>query len=223
MNEKEWENRKYISEKIVGRDLTRTRALKFVALSILCGILFGVIAAGVFVFAKGFIEARVEAQAPEETSDQAPPPATPSEGVTEEPTETSAETPDLSETPTAEEETSEGRQEKPLTEENVLLMIREELDHLDLPGEPAEKQEEPSELVRSMQDSVAVIRVTSVEQSWFERNVETYTEYTGLVIGMDEKELLVLSPALSGRDVSYSVIFADGTRKDYPQIFAFIG
>ena len=58
MSEKGNKNRQFISEKIVGRNLTRTRALKYVALSLLCGILFGAVAAGVFVFAERFLEIR---------------------------------------------------------------------------------------------------------------------------------------------------------------------
>ena len=208
MSEKGNKNMQFISEKIVGRNLTRTRALKYVALSLLCGILFGAVAAGVFVFAERFLEIRY-AKEPQETTA----PATPTEApapVTETGT---SETQTAAESSSAEEIPDE-TETKPLTEDDVLRVVQAELGRLDLPEEPEQEAVEPSELVRSLQDSVAVIRVTSVEQTWFERNIETYKEYAGVLISIDENEITVLAPGLPERDVSYTVTFADGTQKE---------
>ena len=56
------DGKKFISEKIVGRNLTGSRAVKYLALSVLCAVVFGVIAALVFVNVSKGLNRKAEAE-----------------------------------------------------------------------------------------------------------------------------------------------------------------
>ena len=221
MDEKK--NKKFISEKILGREMTAKRALKYLGVSLLSGLFFGAAAFAAFHFIhlysdkKTAAEETTEAAVPETQEPETTEPESPAETIPESAEETAAaetetapesspsepesesseaETPSSSDTDTeTESEPPEEKTTEPaLSEEDVEKMI-----------EDREKKREykPSDLYKVLsaeRDAVGLISPYIVtvdriisETTWFESTIETKRTYSGVIVQKNDREILVLT------------------------------
>lgn len=234
----------FINENILGRDITLQRAMKYALLSVLCGLLFGLTALGVVALSQklGAKEAESAAvtvaetsptedsqepqQSPESQRSDLPAAETTAETATETVTQTATEaapeeaaeaeaTPDESAQSSETDDTQPAAEEATLNEEAVRELVRQQLEE----DEPAA---EDLNALRSLQQTVVqqvseylvVVSTTLKETTWFESVVETERNFAGIILGKEEKEILILTVmgAATGKEDLY-VTFDDGSRQ----------
>jgi len=242
MDEKK--EKKFISERVLGREMTLRRALKWILVSLACGIVFGAAVFGVFYIGRKAVnraeqkqqEAISESVSEEETEPEALQ-ATETEPETKEKkqqktTEEPSKNPEMGESgetektsgengetvPEETEEGSEGEQEGETEESRLdpeklhesLLEVREKYPYtsedLDLVlGTQAEACKNISRYIVRVSNTIS-------EMTWFESTVETRRDYSGILLSVEETEVLVLtvSDAIT-EEGSLSVTFHDGT------------
>ena len=227
MEEKQ-ENKKksFISEKIVGRDLTLRHAAKYLGLAVVCGLVFGICGAVAFNSLGTHLQKRTEAMAlgnsqePESQSEspEAPVSAESQEGqepaaaegtagaAPEEPAETTAGNEAASPEPSGETDTAGSIQEA----------VRRELENR------TPTPEEGRKLFAGLQEVVAeadsrVVSVQAVERdtSWFNDPIETAYNASGLILSIREQEILILTTEDAVRNAdNLRVTFADGAEQE---------
>ena len=227
MEEKQ-ENKKksFISEKIVGRDLTLRHAAKYLGLAVVCGLVFGICGAVAFNSLGTHLQKRTEAMAlgnsqePESQSEspEAPVSAESQEGqepaaaegtagaAPEEPAETTAGNEAASPEPSGETDTAGSIQET----------VRRELENR------TPTPEEGRKLFAGLQEVVAeadsrVVSVQAVERdtSWFNDPIETAYNASGLILSIREQEILILTTEDAVRNAdNLRVTFADGAEQE---------
>ena len=229
MDEKKKKN--FISEKILGRELTWERALKFIGLSILCGALFALAAACVFALIHAREEkVSVETEASpemtsavmEESTAETESVTLPSETVemTEEgssaETERTAETeetesvPEASESEEASSEEMSGPEGETDTEEAA--DTQEEVEEEETV--PVITRDTFSAAYEKIRNYLVRVDVVISETTWFESTVETRRSFSGIVVDCTEDEVQVLAPAPAvDTEDRIEVIFSDGTQK----------
>jgi len=234
-------DKKFISERILGRDLTAGRALKFILVSILCGAVFGGAAFGVYYLAsKKTAEAelaKAEASIAEsiraseaeqerirmaETEPENPPETEP-EG-----TQAAEETTGTNEESGENGETAEGTSDGEIPEESAspVFSAGEEGRITEIiAGERQEyaySREDLGRILEVQKDACSgiskyIVTVSSFisETTWFESTVETERKYAGIIVSVDEEELLVLSvDTVANGSKDLKVRFFDGTIRD---------
>lgn len=227
---------KFINEKIVGRNLTWRRILKFVLISLLCGAVFGAAAFSVFWFARSRAELLEEDRLPAETAAGTAAEAEASVTVTvpeetqvtvsvqveskAEETGPEKETGEAavvsSENSETEQKPSEEEQTEPFGEDEVMMLIdksREEYEYsLDDFRELSSKQQAA---VEEMAVHFVTVECVISETTWFESTVETKRLYSGVILSASEDEILILTvPAAALDDAVINVRFSDGTRQN---------
>lgn len=233
MDEKK--GKKFIEEKILGRNLTWERTLKYLGLSLACGLVFGLAAVGIF-----YLLVRPAMAKPEET------PAVTSEAVSEpvsEPvapeTEPEPETPwtepaitepETTETESAAETASAETEEETTgaqSEESIEEILPEETGESESGAEVSETSAEqeqppaegPKQDAASLRDAVrpCLVRaeVVASAETWFDSTVETRQSFSGVVLQKTEDEILVLVP-MGAVDAEQKLVvtFDDGTQRN---------
>lgn len=234
--------KKFISERILGREMTLRRAFRWVLVSLACGIVFGLAVFGVNYLARRAVEKAEQKQTESiAASRQAEPETTPvteeslpqvSESEThEKESETAIEPETEQETESGEtKETEEGETDKDSNPGETVegegtqeLFVEPELLHEAL---IAEREQFPfssgdltmvlgaqADACENIARYIVKVSNTISEVTWFESTVETQRNYSGIVVSVTEKEILVLTVADAVQaDGSLSVTFHDGTR-----------
>ena len=206
------DRKKFINEKIVGRNISPQNAAKRILLALVCGLAFGAAAAAAYVTVSPAITELLEKRA-ERAEEHADP-----------------ETDDLGdEAPVEEpEDITDGAD----TDDEALLTdgelssdaIREEIEravelHLSDPDYTEKDLRAMSEAVKDMAEEaeryVTKVHAVSTSTTWFEDTVESSHTFSGLIYDEDDTEILVLTTAEAARSgQSFSITFSDGTEKD---------
>ena len=226
-------NRKFISERILGRDLTFGRALKFIAVSLLCGAFFGGAAFGVYYLAHNKAESAKKAElesslAESERAAQAEKerkhlretrPAVPETSPQESPEESQViaaveETEETSEN--AEGEEPEETLQSPLDEAQtgyVREVVSEELENYPYSREDLERiLDTQTAVCADISRYIVKVSCYISETTWFESTVETERNYAGIIVSKDEEEILVLTVDTVTKNIdSLKVTFFDGS------------
>ena len=213
MEEKQ-ENKKksFISEKIVGRDLTLRHAAKYLGLAVVCGLVFGICGAVAFNSLGTHLQKRTEAMAlgnsqePESQSESPEAPVSAESQEGQEPAETTAGNEAASPEPSGETDTAGSIQEA----------VRRELENR------TPTPEEGRKLFAGLQEVVAeadsrVVSVQAVERdtSWFNDPIETAYNASGLILSIREQEILILTTEEAVRNAdNLRVTFADGAEQE---------
>ena len=242
MDEKK--NKKFISEKIVGREMTAKRALKYLGVSLLSGLLFGAAAYAAFYVIhlysdkKAAVEETTEAAVPETQEPESTEPESPVETTTESAEETAgSETETAPESASAEPENASPEAETSSSSDTVTepeSAPPEEVTEPALSEEDVEKMIEdrekkreykPSDLYKVLsaeRDAVGLIspyivtvdRIIS-ETTWFESTIETKRTYSGVIVQKNDREILVLTIAGAfDEGDTIYVTFAGGARQN---------
>jgi len=234
--------KKFISERILGREMTLRRAVRWVLVSLACGIVFGLAVFGVNYLAQSVAKKAEKKQketveSTESFTESAPateetlPQITGTETKDSEPeTETvrksSAETETGSGSEAKEQEEGTGEEESEAGEgENEEGLPEEDLFHEALLSEREKYPfgtEELNQVLNTQADACEevaryIVRVSNTisEVTWFESIVESRRDYSGIIVSVEETEILILTVADAVRDNgSLSVTFHDGTRNE---------
>ena len=209
------EDKKFISEKIVGRNISLKNAVKRILLALICGIVCGAGGALAFFTVSG-IASRIEAAAAAEDAEDADEEAL-LQGE-EAPGEEGASDDDITASADAEgaEDLQEGMIPEEELKEQIDTAVREGLDEYELSENELLKLQD---MMRSMSDSakpyITEVHSHSVNTTWLEDTVEFSSVFAGLIIDHTPAAILVLTTyeaAHSGERLS--VVFDDGTEAD---------
>ena len=201
--------KKFISERILGRELTWGRAAKYILLSLVCGLVFGMAAALVLHFVAP--KEKAEIAGGETVTEAATEETVP---TTEESVSSAEETMEETTVPeeTAETSGSEESEESTSAEENTEESATAEEDPeetAESTGETGEGAEEETDLLETVpvfsyeyfstaadaiSKFVVPVILTIDETSWFESTMETSRRFAGLLLERTEDEIHVLAP-----------------------------
>lgn len=193
--EQKKKRKKFISEKIVGRELTARHAGKYLLLALLCGALFGGCAALVFC---GIRNSAL------------------GEGRSSREAELSVPKPREQETPEAQEEAPADMEEETETietTEDIEAIVRNEVEHYSYTAEDFQT------MLLTLRDSAAeagryIVSVQSVHRDtgWFNDPIETAQLSSGVIISAEGSELLILTSEAAVRNADQLIVtFQDGT------------
>lgn len=232
MDEKK--NKKFISEKIMGRELTSRRAFKYLVISIVAGLLFGSAAFLAFhIISTRQEEIEEESLAAERASMEASVEASVEasmEASIEASIEASREAEKETETlplETEPEGQSAGLKEDESSEvpvETVPALTKDDVQRL-IEKERKNYKYSQKDLgtILSTETGICeeisryIVTVDAVisEQTWFESTIETKRSYSGIIVGKSRDEILILTvpKAMEGGD-AITVTFSGGARQN---------
>ena len=196
MDGQQEKKKKFITEKIVGRELSLRQALKYVVLAAACGAAFGLCAAAALRLTAGSGRKLAEETAPvQETLQHETEGQTEGPSAAENPSETEAETE---------------------TAEDIEAIVRQEVEQHELTekdfGMMLERMEKSAELA-----DVHIVSIQAVNRDtgWFNDTIETARLAAGVIVSTADPEirLLTTAEAVSGAD-ALRVTFQDGTERE---------
>ena len=240
MEDRKEEKKKLINEKIVGRKWTPERVLKTIVLALVCGLLFGLAAAGTFIAVMRYQSSRTEvtestaADIPESDASASEMPET---EETPESAEESIAQSETDETETAADETesigeSTGTEE---TQEEVTETAAEPEESADENGEAentdgTEDETSPEELPAAQRYAellgisreaaekgnryIVTVNAISTGTTWFESLAESSETYAGIILDVTEQEILILTTDKVRGSESLRATFSEGTTAD---------
>lgn len=217
----ERKNKKFISEKIIGREMTARRAVKYILVSILSGLVFGAAAFCAFMCTRKIYQKN--GPVPAETAEA----ASVSEDETGE-TETENAVMETSVPETSEDETEAKTEPESAAEEGTspaeTALSREDVKEIaaDLFNRYEYDSSDYISLVSHEKDVSAavssyIVTVDSTisETTWFESTIETRRSCAGIIVAKTDQEILVLTvPSRSLTEGQLSVTFAGGARQN---------
>ncbi|MCI9162645.1 MAG: serine protease [Lachnospiraceae bacterium] len=199
---KEPGKRRFITEKIVRRPLTRGELFRRGLFLLLAAALFGGVAGVSFAVSQPLVAKHIKVPETERPKISIP---------KDEPLEGAAERESVPETaPQAETESP------PVPEEPVEKVVRNAMENYRYTvGDLNELFSSLRAQVQAVSKGVVTLHSVQQEVDWFDNPVETTGLYAGVVIASTEQELLILTPeAAVERADSIKVMFADGVEMD---------
>ena len=238
MDEKQEKNkRKFISEKIVGRELTLRHAVKYAVLAVICGVLFGVSAAIVFSCARGtsilqMAEAGTQREQEKNAdnaleTDEGGSASDGSQAVLQE-TESAEDSRDLPEeevhagsgTEPAEAENPGEAQKPQETDEeypaDVEALVRNEVERYSFTDRDLQSMfSRMKEGIREADRHIVSVQAVRRDTGWFNDTIETAQQASGIIVAIRTGEIQILTTeeAVQSAD-SLTVTFRDGTVED---------
>lgn len=207
--ERDQKKKTFISERIVGRELSGRKAARYLLLSAACGLVFGLCLAGGFYAVRESRHLWNPAEETEMTAENGPE------------TDTAAETgsvpgaaPEEAPEQSAAEETENGfAVSVTLDEETIRAAVRREV------TEQGFQEENLTELLQLLQQkteaanrSVVSVQALRRNTGWFNDTIETRDQASGLVLSAEGGKLLVLTSAAAVADAdSLNLLLADGS------------
>lgn len=200
---REPEKRRFITEKIVKRPLTRGELFRRGLLLLLAAALFGGVAGVSFAVSQPLVARRLGETETEESKISIP---------KDELLETTAESETPEETVTQRETEAAAVPEG----ESVEKVVRNAMDNYRYTvGDLNELFSSLRLQVQAVSKGIVVLHSVQQEVDWFDNPVETTGLYAGVVIASTAQEFLILTPeAAVQRADSIKVMFADGTEVD---------
>ena len=194
MDEQQEKKKKFIRERIVGRELTAGRAFRYLLLAAACGLIFGLCAAAVFSIAQRSSLRRAEngTEVPETREQET---AAPEDENAEAALETETEPP------------------VPETTEDIEALVRQELEqHTFSDKEFGSMLEQLEESAERADTHVVSVQAVQRGTGWFNDPIETEQLAAGVILSTADPEIQILTTeqAVRGAD-SLSVTFRDGT------------
>ncbi len=212
--------KKLINEKITGRKLTPGRVLKYAAIALLCGSIFGAASA----YTSAIISRRAESA---ESQSSTPEETLPSESSETESTGESISESSVPESGDVEESSgeSEGESETESEAETSESADESESETETEPEESAYTFENQEAFQQAVLDLVpdavekaapylVSITVTAETPTWFESNTELTETYAGIVLSADEQEILILTTCMDFHDKTIKAVFRNGNSSD---------
>jgi len=229
----------FINEKILGRDMTFRRALKYLLVSLLCGLAFGAAVLLVILFGRKYVvsdgntaeqtlnsSVSETMQAESETAVLVPETAQSSvieteTGMPETSQQISKEAESLPQESGSSVESTSGEtgessaaEESTAADQEALLALIDQ--HL-MEKEPtvddlAGLRMVQQEAIQTVSRYLTLVSSTISETTWFESTVETKNNYAGVIIGKSDKEIQILTviAAATGEN-DLVVTFHDGS------------
>lgn len=232
--------KKFISEKIVGRELTASHTLKYLALAIICGLCFGAFASLAFLGVQklGILQPGAEVQQESLAADAADTGEDAEKTLQSEAEPASAEAHSEKEAQgtavsdgTQENEANAAqdtvqREEAPVQEaegmvpeadasegERLAAVIREELENYQFTEQDMQSMLGAVRKQASLADThVVSVQAVERETGWFNDEIETAYVASGLIVSTTDPEILILTTESAVRNAdNLSVTFKDGT------------
>ena len=225
MDEKQENKRKkFISEKIVGRELSLRHALKYLALAVACGLMFGACSGAAFLVVRTLGGEKAEAEREQESTGTPAPSEeeTETEGAGNQPT-AEGQAPSREEPESTGAGTGSGTDtgngepgaaaEPAAHEADIRGLVREEL------GSYRPDMEDFKAVLQDLRQqtgeaSTHVVSVQAVEQEtgWFDDTIERAYDAAGVILSTEDPEIRILTTAAAVKEADkLNVTFPDGT------------
>ncbi len=215
--------KKLINETVTGRRLTPRRAARYAAIAAICGVAFSV-AAGITYPLMRHVNDRLEAHDDSETKVSET--AYPEQTDTDDTVNDAADSPDseapagstggkTTDSPTTEPsdtgEAENGDSDVNNFSTNEPYLVNE--------SEEADKSFQEISSVRynaidRINNSLITMTVTAQTSTWFDSEMESSETFSGIIISIDDKEILILAPYVDTDGKSIKVTFTNGSKAD---------
>ena len=196
--------KKLINETVTGRRLTPKRAMRYALTAAICGIAFGTAAAAsqevIESVRSSFAADKTENDADAETENDA--------AETDETDASGAENASGEETGNGNEETSDSSESNSDVSENVTNI---EQDEEELRNAVLNIQRQAAE---SVSRSLVAVTVTAQTNTWFDSEMESVDICSGIILSIDDREILILTPYIDADGKSVKVTFDNGGSAD---------
>ena len=205
------EDKDFIKEKIIGRNISFKNAVKRILLALICGLVFG--AGGALAFftvseaGRRFTEAK---EAGQELSDDASQEAE-AQGTELQEEENSGDV-SSDEGAAADGELSDKAEEEELMAK-IDSAVKEEMDEYEHSEDSLLKLQQVTEELSAYADIfLTEVHAHSLNTTWFEDTVESSSIYSGIIIDITPADILILTSSDAAvEDGRLSVVFCDGT------------
>lgn len=196
--------KKLINETVTGRRLTPRRALRYVLVAGICGVAFG---CGIFLTQTltAHVNASSDKQHQEQTESQtAGSDVGDNNGISETETSVSESEPGSSISDNGTENESGGSSEN--GSDTSAAISSEDLNRelLSIRTKAAE----------SVKDCLVTVNVTAQTNTWFDSEMESTETFSGVIISIDDKEILVLAPFINADEKKIKLVFSNESSAD---------
>ena len=213
--------KKLINETVTGRRLTFRRAMRYAAIAAICGVAFGAAASLTHPLIDHIVsksESESERKAAESESEQGA--AGQSDTLNDSSENAAADGAGNEPSPNENPEASSGEDSvQPDNGESEVNNYSTNSPYPIVDTDDAEKYKAAmlsvrSDAIEKAAASLITLSVTSQSNTWFDSEMESTAEYSGIIIGTDDKEILILAPYIEADDRSLKVTFANGSKAD---------